>query len=141
MLGCVGQVHPKFKDKLGLRQDAFVFELDLEKIQTERKPKKFAEISTVQSIVRDLTADFDKTKARPIHQEIIGLISKKAGPNVRQIDLVSVFESDKEAGNLSLTYRLTFQHASETLSGEEIDKIMAAVRESLSASLGASFRL
>ncbi|MBU6450218.1 MAG: phenylalanine--tRNA ligase subunit beta [Cyanobacteria bacterium REEB67] len=141
VLGYVGQLHPKTKDQLGLRQDAFVFELDLQKIAGERKAKKFGEIATSQSVVRDITADFDKSKRQPTHQEIVSLVTKKAGANIKQTELISVFQSDKEASNVALTYRLTFQHATENLSGEEIDKVMAQVRESLSSELGASFRL
>jgi len=139
-LGYVGQVHPKTRDQLGLRQDAFMFELDLEKIKAERKPKKFGEIATSPSIVRDLTADFDKSKKFASHQETTNLIAKKAGPHMRQIDLVSIFESDKEPDKVSISYRLTFQHASETLTSEEIDRVMAGLRDSLTAELGASFR-
>jgi phenylalanyl-tRNA synthetase beta chain len=140
-LGYVGQVHAKMRDQLGLRQDAFVFELDMAKIGAERKPKKFSEIATSPAIVRDLTADFEKARKSVSHQEVTKLIGKKAGTYIRQIELVSIFESDKEADKLSLSYRLTFQHPSETLTSEEIDKVMAGVRESLSQDLGASFRL
>ena len=129
------------RDQLGLRQDAFVFELDLARIKAERKPKKFSEIATSPTIVRDLTADFDKGKRCASHQEVTNLIGKKAGANIRQIELVSIFQSDKEPDKLSLSYRLTFQHPTETLTSEEIDKVMAAVRESLTQDLGASFRL
>jgi phenylalanyl-tRNA synthetase beta chain len=141
VLGYVGQIHPKYQDEVGLRQDAFIFELDLQKLSAERKPRKFSEISTAPSIVRDLTADFATANKPVTHQEILTVIGKKAGANIRQIELVSLFESDKEVGKRSLSYRLTFQHASETLTGEEIDKVMAAVRESLTSDLGAAFRL
>jgi len=140
-LGYIGQVHPKTRDQLGLRQDAFMFELDLEKIQNERKAKKFSEIATSPSIVRDLTADFDKNKKVASHQETTNLIAKKAGPHMRQIELVSIFESDKEPDKMSISYRLTFQHASETLTSEEIDRVMAGLRDSMTADLGASFRV
>ena len=140
-LGYVGQVHPKMRDQMGLRQDAFVFELDLAKIMAERRPKKFCEIATSPSIVRDLTCDFDRAKKVPSHQEVANLIRRKAGQYLRQTELVSIFKSVKESDKLSLTYRLTFQHPSETLTGEEIDKVMASLRECLSLDLGASFRL
>ncbi|MBS2008158.1 MAG: phenylalanine--tRNA ligase subunit beta [Cyanobacteria bacterium SZAS TMP-1] len=140
-LGYVGQVHPKLRDQLGLRQDAFVFELDIDKIKLERKAKKFSEIATSPSIVRDLTADFDKTKKLASHQQATNLIGKKAGNYMRQLELVSIFESDKEPDKVSISYRLTFQHPSETLTSEEIDKVMAGLRDSMTAELGASFRL
>jgi phenylalanyl-tRNA synthetase beta subunit len=107
----------------------------------ERRPKKFCEIAISPSIVRDLTCDFDQAKKVASHQEVSNLIGRKAGQYLRQTELVSIFKSVKETDKLSLTYRLTFQHPTETLTGEEIDKVMAALRETLSQDLGASFRL
>jgi phenylalanyl-tRNA synthetase beta chain len=139
--GYVGQVHPKMRDQLGLRQEAFVFELDLEKIRAERRAKKFGEIALSPSVLRDLTADFERSKKKISHQDVANLIEKKSGAYISQIELVSTFETDKEADKFSLSYRLTFQHPSETLTSEEVDKAMKAVRESLTQELGASFRL
>ncbi len=139
--GYVGQVHPKMRDQLGLRQEAFVFELDLARIKAERRAKKFADIALSPFVVRDLTADFEAGQKSVSHQEVANLIAKKAGAYINQIELVSIFQTDKDAGKFSLSYRLTFQHPTETLTSEEIDKAINAVRENLTKDLGASFRL
>lgn len=140
-LGYVGELHPRFADSKGLREKAFVFELDIDRLKKERKQKKFAGIATSPEIVRDMTADFDATDKDVSYEQVSKLIWKVAGSNLRSSELVSVYKASEESKKFSMTCRLTFQHASETLTNEEIDKVLTTIRESLNRDLAASFRL
>jgi phenylalanyl-tRNA synthetase beta chain len=140
-LGYVGELHPRFADSKGLREKAFVFELDIDRLKKERKQKKFAGIATSPEIVRDITADFDATDKDVSYEQVSKLIWKVAGSNLRSSELVSVYKASEESKKFSMTCRLTFQHASETLTNEEIDKVLTTIRESLNRDLAASFRL
>lgn len=141
VLGYVGELHPRFADSKNLREKAFVFELDIDRLKKERKQKKFAGIATSPEIVRDITADFDATDKDVSYEQVSKLIWKVAGGNLRSSELVSVYRATAESKKFSMTYRLTFQHPSETLTNEEIDKVLTTIRESLSRDLAASFRL
>ena len=141
VLGYVGELHPRFADSKGLRDKAFVFELDIDRLKKERKQKKFAGIATSPEIVRDITADFDATDKDVSYEQVSKLIWKQAGSNLRNSELVSVYRAAAESKKFSMTCRLTFQHPSETLTNEEIDKVLTTIRESLSRDLAASFRL
>lgn len=141
VLGYVGELHPRFADSKNLREKAFVFELDIDRLKKERKQKKFAGIATSPEIVRDITADFDATDKDVSYEQVSKLILKMAGSNLRAIELISVYKASEESKKFSMTCRLTFQHPSETLTNEEIDKVLTTIRESLSRDLAASFRL
>lgn len=141
VLGYVGELHPRFADSKNLREKAFVFELDIDRLKKERKQKKFAGIATSPEIVRDITADFDATDKDVSYEQVSKLIWKVAGGNLRSSELVSVYRAAAESKKFSMTCRLTFQHPSETLTNEEIDKVLTTIRESLSRDLAASFRL
>ncbi len=140
-LGYVGELHPRFADSKGLREKALVFELDIDRLKKERKQKKFAGIATSPELVRDITADFDATDKDVSYEQVSKLIFKVAGSNLRTSELVSVYKASVESKKFSMTCRLTFQHPSETLTNDEIDKVLTTIRESLSRDLAASFRL
>lgn len=145
VLGYVGEIHPAYANRHGLKETAYVFELDLDRLKNERKAPKFTEIPQTPAMTRDLTLDFAPDKTAE-HQSIARLIADKGGANLRASDLVGIYQPPKDkdetsAKPVSLTYRLTFQHATETLTTEEIDKVVEVLRESLRKELGASFRI
>lgn len=138
-LGYLGEVHPRFADENGLRDRAYVFELDLGRLQNERKARKFSEIASTPEVVRDITADFSLELAVQFDQ-FSKLIWKNGGNHLKTVDLVSIYQAPGDAKK-SITCRLTFQHPGETLTNDEIEKVMAAIRENMSRELSASFRL
>jgi phenylalanyl-tRNA synthetase beta chain len=140
-LGYVGELHPRFADQHNLRETAVVFELNSDRLKGERKAQKFAGIATTPEIVRDITADFDVTDKEVAYEKLSRLIWKSAGSNLRAVELVSVYKAAEESKKVAVTCRMTFQHNSETLTNEEIEKVLASIRESLSRDLAASFRL
>lgn len=140
VLGYVGQIHPSYAHAMGIKEEAFVFEIDLDRIGAERKAAKFSEIANTPSMVRDLTIDFSKEvleKQNDInHQNIVRLIMRSGSKNLVDVQLVSVYQSEGAAH----TYRLTFQNPSETLTGEEVDNLVKEVKSQLTKQLNASFR-
>lgn len=136
VLGYVGQIHPKYADERGLK-DAFVFEVDVDRLRNERKLARFSEIALTPLTVRDMTLDLAQD-SNVYHQDVQRIIADKGGSNLKSIELVSIYQPDS---GKSLTYRLTFQNPTETLTNEEIDKVLTLVRETLTKELNASFRL
>ncbi len=140
-LGYVGQLHPRFADSKDVRDQAFIFELDLDRLKKERKAKKFTGIATGPEMVRDITADFDVTDKEVLYEQLSKLIWKAGGSNLQMVELVSIYKASPESKRSAITCRLTFQHANEPVANEEIDKVLGGIRESLSRDLAASFRL
>lgn len=141
VLAYVGQVHPAYGAGRGLKEEAFVFEIDLDRVKAERKPPRFTELANTPAITRDLTCDFPADSAAALqHQTMARLITKKAGSNLKNLELVSIYQPQGGGGNVAITYRLTFQHVSETLTSDQIDNTLKDVKESLAGELKATFR-
>lgn len=143
VLAYVGQLHPAYGANRGLKEEAFIFEIDLDRLKAERKPPRFSELANTPAVTRDLTCDFPADQAATLqHQTMARLITKKAGSNLKKLELVSIYQPQGEAGggNVAITYRLTFQHVSETLTSEQIDATLKDVKESLAGELKATFR-
>ncbi len=134
-LGHLGEIHPAVSDKLNLRCQTALVELSVDALRTARKELSFAEIISTPSVVRDLTADFQQSIE---HQTVNDLIKTAAGANLRQLDLVSVFQLPN--GQKSLSYRLTFQDREHTLTAEAVEQHLSIIRSKLKDELSAAFR-
>ncbi|MFN8554716.1 MAG: phenylalanine--tRNA ligase subunit beta [Candidatus Obscuribacterales bacterium] len=135
-IGYLGQVHPGFSDAMGLKQNAFVFELSLDGLRSLRKPNSFKEIPTAPETSRDLTVDLDEGVD---HAAVASCISSSAGTILKHVELVSIYQPSE--GKRSLSYRLSFQDMQRTLTNEEVEASLTRVRDSLVNRLGGSFRL
>ncbi|MBX9880264.1 MAG: phenylalanine--tRNA ligase subunit beta [Candidatus Obscuribacterales bacterium] len=133
-IGCLGEIHPALIEEKSLRSPAYLFELSLDKLRRIGVPTKFSEIYTTPYVVRDLTVDADKTTPQAKLYDLI----VKAGEHLIKVELVSQFELD--AQKRSLSYRLTFQHPTETLRAETVDATLKMMRQCLSENAGATFR-
>jgi len=135
ILGWIGEIHPKILNKLGLRQQVGVFELNLDSVRQGAQKAQFAEPASTPSMTRDLTADLPREVDS---QAVASCIESAAGQRLIDLQLVSVFHLSD--GVRSLSYRMTFQDPKKTLTAEEIDKSINRIRNSLTHQLGANFR-
>lgn len=134
-LGWLGEAHPAVADAYGLNSSAAIFELNLDRIRETQRPRAFREISTTPAVVRDLTADVDRTTHAGTVQTCI---TQTSGKLLQQVDLVSTFDLSDE--KKSLSYRLVFQDPEKTLTAEEVEKVIGKVRQQLTRQLSATFR-
>ena len=136
VIGYIGELHPALADEFKLTGRAAVMELSVQSLKESMACASFAEIFVTPSMQRDLTVDLARDVKNLDVQECI----KSAGDETLQdVELVSIFAlSDKTK---SLSYRLTFQHPSQTLTAAAVDSVMAKIREGLSSKLQAEFRL
>lgn len=135
IIGQIGQLHPAFADSVGLRQEAYVFEIKLEVLRALRKGKKFAEMPSTPAVVRDITAD---VKDEIAHAAVEACIYASAGVALESVTLVSVYQLG--TGERSLSYRLSYQDMNRTLTNDEVDTSLAKVREALGRDCLAKFR-
>ncbi len=134
-LGMVGEVHPAIGKAFDLKKAAFVFELDLDELSRLRRSHSFTEIYATPPVVRDLSADLDTDVE---NQAVMQCIAGATSNLLQAVELVSTFKLSED--KKSLTYRLTFQHATETLTAEQVESEMTNVRNQLSSALAATFR-
>lgn len=134
-LGYIGDLHPVVADAYGLREPACIFELNISAIRSVGRESAYREIYPTPVVMRDITADLDRTVSSEAVQQCIVQVGGKL---LQQVDLVSVFNlSDQKK---SLSYRMMFQDPEKTLTADEVEKVVGKVRQQLSRQLSATFR-
>lgn len=138
-IGVMGEIHPAIKEKYKIRTSAAFLEINLDKLMNRKlKPYRFQEISKFPKVERDITFAVSKdTLSSDIEREI----TKAAGSNLRTVEVFDIFEGGNlQPGQKSVSYRLTFQSMSSTLSDELINSAMKDVINSIGQKLKASTR-
>ena len=136
-IGYIGSLHPKLVDELDLKQDVHFFEIQVEKISLNRKVK-FRNFSRFPLAQRDLSFILDQGIPS---SEVKGIISSKAGRNLKEINLFDIYEGKGiPPGKKSLTFSLNWQAADRTLTDKEIDDIVEKIVKFLSKRFSAKLR-
>lgn len=128
LLGYVGSMHPAVLAKLDLQGPIYVFELDLNGIQTLRLPK-FKEISKFPAIRRDIAVI---VKTDILAEQLKSAIVDCVGSLLKDILIFDVYQGKGiEPGHKSVALGLILQHPSRTLVDEEIQAMMEKVVQAL----------
>lgn len=135
-LGWLGEVHPGVTTAYELKGRPCGFELILDALQACSNRKNMQEIHLTPSVIRDLTADLDSSVRHSAVESCIRGLGKGL---LKEVELVSIFCPSENSRSLS--YRLTFQSPTETLTAEAIDSLMSKIRDELKNKLNAGFRL
>src|SRR5262249_47500256 len=126
-LGWLGELHPKFRDNLGLRQPAFIFELSLDELKVLQQNPLFTEVPGTPVVLRDLTVDIGEHVE---HTAVQSCIQSGGGAVLRQTELTKIYELDP-GKTKSLTFRLQFQSPERTLTNDEVETSLAKIRKAL----------
>lgn len=128
--GYLGEVHPDTVEAFSLKDRPLVAEIPLEALEA-RAALGFTSFSRFPEVVRDLSilAPVGANAA-----EIAALARAVAGPFARRVEFIDRFEgAGVPEGQVSLTLSFVFQDEARTLSSEEVERCMDAVRASFSA--------
>ena len=136
-LGLIGALHPSVQKALGIVNEAFVFEIELESI-SKQITTKYEKISKFPSVRRDISI----TVAEEIPvTEIMHLISKTTPDVLYNLELFDVYRGEAiDLGKKSLALGLTFQRTSSTLTDEEVESAVGSILENLNKEYGALLR-
>lgn len=127
--GYVGEVHPDTIEAFSLKDRPVVAEIAFDALNV-REARAFAPFSRFPEVVRDLSILAPVTDEAA---EITALARREAGPTARRVELIDRFEgAGVPAGQVSLTLSFVFQDEARTLSSEEVERSMDAVRASFS---------
>ena len=135
VLGWIGEIHPRLADKQDFRQPAYLFELNVDTLKTLKKKNIFKGVATTPSLHRDLTVDIAEDVDFAAVQAVL---MAESGKLLQDVDLISIFALS--AGQKSLSFRLRLQDKEKTLTNEEVDSLLAKLRNSLTKRVGATFR-
>lgn len=131
-LGSFGQLHPILKDKLKIKQEAFVFEINLDEIIKAINPTtvRYKKLSQFPEVQRDLAF---VVPDKITFAELQKAIKKAVKPNLfKGCDIFDIYKGENiEQGFKSMAFRVKMQDESATLTDEIVDAQMKSVQEVL----------
>jgi phenylalanyl-tRNA synthetase beta chain len=136
-IGWIGELHPQLVQELDFTYAPILFEVEYGPALAAKMPR-FEEISRFPRVRRDLAVVVDeKVSLSQLHERV----TFAASSLLRDIRVFDVFRGPGiENGRKSVALGLIFQDNSRTLADEDADRLLAAIRADLSATLGAGFR-
>lgn len=136
-IGWLGELHPSLVRALGFPQAPVLFELDLGAALTVSYGA-FQELSRFPQVRRDLAVVVDESVP---YVEIRERVFAAASSLLREIVLFDVYRGKGiESGRKSIALGLILQDKERTLTDEDTDRVMTAVRAALVQHYRASFR-
>ena len=135
-VGSLGELHPDQVAALDLTYAPLVFELHREALAPQMP--QIGEISRQPQVRRDLAVVVDE---RVTFGQLHERVTSVASGLLRELRCFDVYRgAGVESGRKSVALGLIFQDNFKTLTDEDADKIMAAIRSDLGASLNARIR-
>lgn len=136
-VGFVGLLDPRIQHSLDVRQPVLLFELALDAILRRSVPSH-APMSRYPEVRRDIAIIVDQAITSAA---IRNCVVETAGETLQNLKLFDVYQGKGiDPTRKSLGLGLTFQHASRTLTDEEINNSMDEIVASLEVAFGASLR-
>ena len=115
-VGIIGRVHPSV-----IKDEVYVCELSLTKLNKEVKPLKYKESSKYPEIIKDVAFIVPKSLTSG---EIVETIKKTGGRLLSSIDVFDVYTGENVKENeKSIAYTLTFKDDTRTLNDEEVNTV------------------
>ena len=132
-IGIIGKVHPSI-----LKDDVYVAEISLTKLNKDVKPIKYKESSKYPEIVKDVAFIVPKSLTS---LEIVEQIKKSGGRLLSSIDVFDVYMGENVGDNeKSIAYTLTFKDESRTLNDEEVNSVFRKIIENVENKFGVQLR-
>jgi phenylalanyl-tRNA synthetase beta chain len=129
-VGQVGEIHPRVLSNFDLKQTAFIFELELDKIISLIPPATGAKlIPRFPAIYRDITIIVDSEIET---QTVLAEVDDIGEELVERLHLFDVFEGDPiAAGKKSVSFRVTYRSSTKTLEDDDVNDLHRAITDKL----------
>ncbi len=129
-VGLVGEIHPRVSDSYDLKQTAFIFELDLDKIAgliPEARNSK--PLPRFPAIYRDITIIVNRGIET---QTVLEAVENFQEELIEHLHLFDVFEGDPiAAGKKSVSFRITYRSPGKTLEDDDVNDLHKSITERL----------
>lgn len=136
-VGWLGELHPRLVREFGFVGSPVLFEIDIDNALRVVYPP-YTEVSRFPQVRRDLAVVVEDAVSS---DAILERVRTAASSLLRHVVMFDVYRGTGiESGRKSVALGLILQDKERTLTDEETDRVIAAVRASLSEALGAQFR-
>lgn len=131
-IGVIGKIHPKI-----IKEDIYIFELDLESIIGKTKKLKYKPALKYPSIEKDMAFIINKEITA---QDLIKTINKSGTKLLKSTEVFDLYEGKNiENDKKSIAFKLKFNSEEKTLTDEEVmiifNKITEKIKEEYNAIL------
>lgn len=138
-LGMLGEIHPDIMRKLDIKQPAYIFELDMEALNTVSSvSKKYTPIPKYPMIMRDAAMILNRDISfQKLYNAVKGL-------EIKLLEDVNVFDvyygENIPEGKVSIALRFMYRSEERTLTDDEVNTAHSAVLENLKHRFGVEVR-
>jgi len=139
-VGTIGRLKDSIQESWGIRQDIYVFELDIEALAgIDRPPVRLNDITRFPASLRDLAI---VVKDEVTHDAVEEIIRRIGGDLLESARLFDIYRHPDQIGEgeKSLAYSLIYRHPERTLNDEEVDEIFWKTVDCLEKGLGGRLR-
>lgn len=137
VVGVLGALHPRLQRELDLPGPVYLFEVAQAALLAARLPQ-YRELSRFPAVRRDIALVTDRSV--PV-AAIEAAIREGAGELLRQVVVFDVYEGANVGGQRrSVAVGLTLQHASRTLTDDEVSALVERVVDLLKQQVSATLR-
>ncbi len=135
----LGELSADFAEHFDLEGPCAICEVDLDYLYSCLKERAyFAPISRYPKVLRDMAVVLDE---EVLWQQVREEIDATGVEYLQRVELFDTYRGEQlPAGKKSLAYRLEFQSSERTLTGEEVDGIIAKIASALRERFGAELR-
>ncbi len=129
-LGFIGRVHQNVLENYEIKQDVFVFEIDLASLMGLISPERNAVVIPVYpAVTRDTTIICDNDV---LVGDILACVNNSGEKLVESAELLDVYIGDQIAeGKRSLSFRVTYRSHGKTLKDKAVNKIHTQITKLL----------
>lgn len=132
-IGFMGRIHPSIS-----KDEIYVLELELDKINIQTKPIKYKEPNKYPKISKDVAFIVNKELTAG---EILEQIKKSGGRLLSNIDVFDIYVGEKlEENKKSIAFNLTFEDQSRTLNDEEVTNVFNKIISDVESKFNAELR-
>jgi phenylalanyl-tRNA synthetase beta chain len=137
--GVLGELHPDFWDRYGLRKPAYLFELDVDSLMDVfGKTKKYRQLPRFPESARDIAFVIDE--GTPFG-ELLRTVQKIDTKLIDKVELFDVYYGGNiPQGRRSLAIRVTYRSMERTLTAQEVEDIHSRVVRELTEKFKAEIR-
>ena len=138
IIGFMGSLQPTYLDRLGLKEEIYIFSLELEGLQ-KNVSSSYKEFSKFPSSSRDLSFIVNKSISS---SSIENVIKSAAGKFFKDIEIFDVYEGKGiEEEKKSIAISVSWQSTKQTLKDYDIDSAVERIVNSMKKELGGELRV
>lgn len=138
-LGSLGQLHPEVQEAFHLKEDVFIFEIDIDLLRSDLGQGTFFKpLPKYPFVRRDISFLVPKSVT---HSDISKVIWSAGDPMITDVELFDLYLGTQvKSGYKSLAYRLTYHLLERTLTDAEVQKIHEQISKALQKECNAEIR-